>query len=242
MNLIEIKHTIKENLLITFLNFNNSIINLPLSNFLDSYLLESDLVVHIGAHIGQERFVYLRNNVEVYWVEAVPLYYRKLTRNLKHFRKQTAVLATAYSKTGVKKKFYVSNMGGQASSLLKIKRHSEIWQDIYLEKNFVTETITLDDLIKKRHIQLKSTNLLVLDTQGTELEVLKGTSINLKFFQYIVTEAADFESYQGCCTKKDLITYLKQFGFKLEYQSAPFASLPDQSGNYYEVIFRNTYK
>ena len=55
--------------------------------------------------------------------------------------------------------------------------------------------------------------MLIMDTQGSELLVLKGAIPVFQNFTYIKTEVPDFESYKGCCQLKDLQTFLKQYDF-----------------------------
>ncbi len=55
-----------------------------------------------------------------------------------------------------------------------------------------------------------------------ELLVLKGASDLLGRFKFIKTEAADFEVYKGCCTVKDLDSFLDERGFQLVCKK-PFA-------------------
>ena len=78
--------------------------------------------------------------------------------------------------------------------------------------------------------------MLVMDTQGSELLVLKGAIPILQNFTYIKTEVPDFESYKGCCQLKDLQSFLTQHGFK-EFSRHKFATHPN-GGNYYDIIYK----
>jgi hypothetical protein len=77
---------------------------------------------------------------------------------------------------------------------------------------------------------------IVLDTQGSELLVLKGATRLLEKIQYVTTEAADFESYVGCARVDDLVKFLNDLGFKL-IQKHKFAESP-QGGQYFDLLFR----
>ena len=72
---------------------------------------------------------------------------------------------------------------------------------------------TLDKLCKDRN--LKGPFLLKIDTQGSELEVLKGASEVLKDTEYIVLEMSFFEFYKGQPIIEDIIIFLKEKGFTL---------------------------
>ena len=77
---------------------------------------------------------------------------------------------------------------------------------------------------------------LVMDTQGSELLVLKGASVALSGFKYIKTEAANFEMYKGAAREIDLVSYLKPRGFHLLRRDV-FAKKPDRSGEVSDLLF-----
>jgi hypothetical protein len=60
-------------------------------------------------------------------------------------------------------------------------------------------------LIQIENIEIKKYQGLVLDTQGSELLILKGAEKILRNFSYIKVEAADFNAYEGCCQIDELI-------------------------------------
>jgi len=76
---------------------------------------------------------------------------------------------------------------------------------------------------------------LVMDTQGSELLVLKGATKSLGQFKFIRTEAADFESYAHCTRVEELTSYLGRFGFKL-IRSDKFAESP-KGGQYFDLLY-----
>ena len=78
--------------------------------------------------------------------------------------------------------------------------------------------------------------MLVIDTQGSELMVLKGAESILHHFIYIQTEVPDFEAYKGCCQLKDLQLFLNGMGYQ-EISRNKFATHPN-GGSYYDVIFK----
>ena len=79
---------------------------------------------------------------------------------------------------------------------------------------------------------------LILDTQGSELLILKGCGDLLSKFQYIKTEAPDFESYLGCCLIDELTSYLSGFGFRLEKKEVQ--AHKNGVGNYYDALYVRT--
>ena len=76
------------------------------------------------------------------------------------------------------------------------------------------KSITLSSMSKREQIDLTQYDALVMDTQGSELLVLKGATDILDRFRFIKTEAADFEVYKGCCTLADLDDFLRVHHFR----------------------------
>jgi hypothetical protein len=95
--------------------------------------------------------------------------------------------------------------------------------------------MTLSSVLGKAGIDSSAYDALVLDTQGSELLVLKGAQELLSGFKYIRTEAADFESYKNCATVASIDEFLVDFGFKLSRQDK-FARR-QAGGTYFDVLF-----
>lgn len=57
--------------------------------------------------------------------------------------------------------------------------------------------------------------LLKLDTQGYDLEVLRGGESYLKQVQIVVTEVSMLPLYEGTARFEDMLAYLKSYGFEL---------------------------
>ena len=113
--------------------------------------------------------------------------------------------------------------------------HAKFWPDVGYYKTIDLKTSTLTTIINNEKIDLKKFQALRIDTQGSELLVLQGASEILRNFNYIITEAADFESYVGGCKIDDLSNFLKKFGFK-QIIKTKFAKHPEV-GIYYDVIY-----
>ena len=129
----------------------------------------------------------------------------------------------------------IANNNGASSSIFDLGLHTKIWPDVNYVKSIELKTYTLTSLINNEKIDLKAYQALLIDTQGSELLVLRGASKILKKFKYIITEAADFESYIGGCKIEDLSKFLNNYGFK-QVIKTQFAHNP-KAGNYYDVIY-----
>jgi FkbM family methyltransferase len=74
-------------------------------------------------------------------------------------------------------------------------------------------SITLDEFVAKRGID--EIHAIKLDTQGSELDILKGAEIALKHCQLVIAEAEFNELYSGQNLFCDLDRYLRDHGFVL---------------------------
>ena len=211
-------------------------INTILGRGTNKYLKNISGVIHVGANTGQERDLYYKHNLNVIWVEPIPTVFNKLKENIKDFKNQKAIKALITNKDNVEYKFNIANNNGASSSILTFKDHKDIWPDVFYEDTILLKSITLEKLIEKEGINCNDYQALVLDTQGSELLVLKGSTSILKHFKYIATEVADFESYKDCCTLADIKVFMDEHNFKEEYRSK-FAERKE-GGNYYDILFK----
>ena len=66
-----------------------------------------------------------------------------------------------------------------------------------------------------KEYKLKGPYLLKIDTQGSELDILKGCTEILNEIEYIILETSFFEFYKGQPIIEDIILFLKEQGFTL---------------------------
>jgi hypothetical protein len=81
--------------------------------------------------------------------------------------------------------------------------------------------MSLDDIFKKKI----NIDLLKIDTQGNELNVLKGSKKLLKNIKFIKLELMLYDYYEKSYSISDIELFLKKFNFKifniLEVQQNP---------------------
>jgi 2-O-methyltransferase len=111
-----------------------------------------------------------------------------------------------------------------------------MWPEIHYSRDLHLRSTTLSALLQKEQIDLGRFRTLVLDTQGSELLVLKGAADVLSSFRFIKTEAADFEAYEGCCTADELTAFVAHYGFS-EQRRDVHKSIPGV-GTYWEILYR----
>lgn len=86
---------------------------------------------------------------------------------------------------------------------------------------------------------IKKVKLLKLDTQGSELLVLKGCGNKLKDIEYIVCKVSFFELYKGSPVWTEIIDFLRHFSFEVVLMDG-FCF--DVNGNLLQadILFRQT--
>lgn len=202
----------------------------------NGYLRRVNGVIHVGANVGQERELYHDYNLSVLWIEPIPSVFDQLKENIALLPNQECVRALVADTDGQELTFHIANNNGESSSILELADHRDIWPDVQFVKDMELRSVTLPTLLKTESIDPKKFDALVLDTQGSELLILKGARLLLPGLRYIKTEVADFESYAGCARLEDMTKFLSQHGFR-EWRLAVFAER-QRGGRYYEVVYR----
>ena len=193
-------------------------------------------VIHVGANTGQEIKLYAKYRLAVVWIEPIPDVFRILQSNLTGIPGQIAIEGLVTDLDNVEYHFHLANNNGASSSILELNLHQDIWPDVKFEETISLHSKTLPALLALNHIDPSVYNLLAIDTQGSELLVLKGALPILHNFTYIKTEVPDFEAYKGCCQLKDLQSFLGSYGYS-EISRHQFASHPG-GGSYYDIIYK----
>lgn len=201
----------------------------------DKYLRRTSGVIHIGANTGQERTLYEKYGLCVIWIEPIPEIFETLKANLRSYSRQSAFQYLVTDEDDAEYAFHVSNNAGASSSILDLKLHKDIWPEVSYDRTITLRSTTLVSLLKNEHINANDYDALIMDTQGSELLVLKGAASILRMFKCIKTEVSDFESYAGCCQLRDIDLFLKKHGFE-EISRHRFAK-GVKSGSYYDIVY-----
>ena len=179
-------------------------------------------IIHIGAHRGSERYIYDWLGKKVIWVEANPNIFDELQINISEFKYQIAFNYTLHSTLGKKIDFYLSSNDGASSSIYdfsedyknkKIHFENKV-RNIYMKKKIRSITNTLDNVIKEKKIEINDFDHLVIDVQGAELDVLKGSTNFLKVCKSIYIEVSTENFYQYGSKWNDIKEFLNQNNFK----------------------------
>lgn len=205
-------------------------------NPFETYLADVSGVIHVGAHLGQERDLYARYGLAVLWIEPLEAHFRELERNIAPYPSQRAVRALVTNVDGVEHTFHVASNTGASSSILELAMHADAWPDVH----YVAETrivgTTLPSLLAAEGIDPSAYDALVVDTQGADLLVLQGAEPLLDGFGYVQVEAPDFEAYRGCGLVTDIDALLAAHGFA-EIARRTIGRHPS-GGRYYDLLYR----
>jgi FkbM family methyltransferase len=199
------------------------------------FLMQSRGVIHVGANFGQERDLYKTYGLNVVWIEPIPEVFDGLKTLIHSYPNQKAFCYLVTDIDDGEYLFHVSNNEGQSSSIYDLADHKEIWPDVTYSKTITLKSITLSSLIKKEHLEMNKYDTLILDTQGSELLILKGAISLLPYIEYVKAEVADFESYAGCCKLSEMDQFFEEHNFR-RIAKVGFA-YKEGVGAYYDVLY-----
>ena len=204
----------------------------------ESFLKTVSYVVHVGANIGQEADFYDRFGLRVLWIEPIPSVFEELVNNTRGYARQSCRQELCTDKDNQPHTLHIASNNGASSSILELKEHKEIWPDVHYVDSINLQSKTLNSILNEENLDLNGLGALVMDTQGSELLVLKGALAILDRFKFIKTEVADFESYSGCCTLDEIDKFMIENGFQ-RYSCSRFARR-SSGGSYYDIVYKNT--
>ena len=140
----------------------------------DRFLREVSGVIHVCANTGQERKFYSEYGLRVIWIEPIPEVFEKLKENVADFSQQRALKCLVTDQDNVAYQFHIANNEGHSSSILDLNLHKDIWPQVAYEKTITLRSKTLPSLLEEEHVDYSEYDSLIMDTQGSELLVLKG--------------------------------------------------------------------
>lgn len=178
---------------------------LNFNSLIKQYNITINGVIHVGGHIGDELYEYKNNNVDnIIIFEPQPHCFEKLSMKAKEIELPAKLINKALgNKTG--RVDMTSDPTGLCGSILKPKLHLELSPDVFFSETLNVEISRLDDEIPENHTY----NFLNMDTQGYELEVLKGGVKTLEKIDYIYTEVNQAEVYENNAMIHELDDFLE---------------------------------
>lgn len=170
--------------------------------------LSQNSILHVGAHVGQEVPEYLSLGfAQVLALEPQPNVFLDLQRRFGHDPRVIVRMVAAGSKSGLAPMFVADNEG-QSSSLLRPMLHLHDAPHVGFESEITVEIVRLDEILPTDHPY----SFWVLDAQGYELEVLKGSGDRLARVNYLFTETNRGDVYESCAQIQELDELLMEHG------------------------------
>jgi FkbM family methyltransferase len=164
---------------------------------------EYQILIDVGAHNGETIVNFLKNFKikNIYSFEASQKSYQKLENNIKKIRKiykdtNIEIFNTGIGNSNEERVFNelpdsnssTFNFIDQNSSYFKRKEKilSFFFHQVFTIKKNIVSQIKLDKFIEEKKIN--NIDILKIDTEGYELEVLKGLKNNIQFVKFIYFE------------------------------------------------------
>lgn len=182
-------------------------------------------MLHIGGNLAQgleENLAMYSNTLKsITYIECIPMLYEQLSAKLAEHQKQThvvlkAVCALASDEDDKESDFFIANNEGQSSSMYPPNDKEWMWDWVSFLGKTRLRTITVDTLVKQGILR-EEYDTVVLDTQGSELNVLNGMLSILPKVMQLQTEYSKREFYKGGVLYDTLYAFLQAQGFSQVY-------------------------
>lgn len=193
---------------------NKTSVEILLQKSYDTFLVQKQGIIHIGAHYGEELPIYKNFDIkDILWIEADPQAEEKLLTATSTDPDSKVAIFAATDTNGAITLFRTSN-DGMSSSIFKLKNHKYMSPDVAAAGTIKTVQKRLDDyLINEPVIANNKYNVLVIDVQGAELVALKGAVHTLRNIDAIIAEVNYDELYSGGVYIQDLDKFLAEHDF-----------------------------
>lgn len=171
-------------------------------------------IIHIGAHLMEERIDYTSNGLNnTIWVEANPKIASQIDFvNYENSDERVFNFAISDFDDQIVKLNVTNN--GQSSSILELDKHKIHHPTIFVSEIIDVTTKRMDTLLNDNKIDINLYDFLNIDIQGLELLAMKSFGDLLNNIKYIYTEINTNSLYKDCALVGEIDEYLKIYGFK----------------------------
>jgi len=192
-------------------------------------------LIHVGGHIGQEVDMYKSLDLtRAIYFEPVKSFSEQIARKIKGL-KNFELFQYALGNDNFETQIYLADKGegdNSGSSSLLEPRESEI-------------TFSNTEIIKVRKysdLGIDSIDCAIIDTQGYELEIIKGFENKLDNFKFLILEFSNYEGYIGQVLYSDLNMFLNRNNFVLlkQFKKVNKVVPSKKSGSYGDALYINT--
>ena len=187
---------------------------IPLDKLISTYNLKIRGVIHMGAHLLEEKSFYNSANINnIIWIEGNPSIFEKSKSLLTPFDINHKLYNYIISdQDNQEVEFKITN-NGQSSSILELDKHSKYYPSIVVQSIIKGKTKKLKSIITENNINPTQYNFLNIDLQGVELKALRGYEELLNNVDYIYTEVNVGSVYKENDLIDDIDQYLLEYGF-----------------------------
>lgn len=161
-------------------------------------LQNGDLVVDIGANIGELGIIVNQCGGEYLAYEPDPKAYFALTKNVKGSLFQVALSDKCQRQT-----FYLDTANADSS----------LFRPMNFDQVITIDTVSLDESLEKNNFSTKKIKLLKVEAEGMEPEVLLGSLSSLTKTTYLAVDAGPERG--GRSTLPEVLKVLRDFDFEL---------------------------
>jgi FkbM family methyltransferase len=210
--------------------------SMPISiELLKKNLPEDPIIIEAGAKYGTDtiRMSKIWPKGEIYTFEPIPTLYGKTLNNTANYRNIKCFPFALNDKCGKITMYVSSGKSVGSSSLLKPAAHKEIHPDTYFNNEIEVEAITIDKWAKQENIS--KIDFLWLDTQGTELAIMKSSPKIFSTLNLIHLEVSLIKAYENAPLYNEVRLWLENQNFKVIAEELPWSDM----GN---VLFKRVSK
>jgi FkbM family methyltransferase len=175
-------------------------------------------IIHVGANKGQEVAAYKEKRIRpIVMIEPLADQFARLCTAIDNEPGFYPVQACCASESGKTVDFHVASNSGQSSSFLKPGKHVDLYPHITFPKVIKVQTSTLDEIMWSLPEPSDAFDYLAADTQGAEMEVLKGASKTLEHIKFAWLEVNFGGLYEGDFDLYQITDFMRSKGFDLYF-------------------------
>ena len=168
-------------------------------------------IIQVGANLGQEIGLFKNYTNNIILIEPIP----QLAHYLSQSHPNYLVIPCALGSVNTKMDLHLASNNGESSSLLKPLNHTVYYPDITFGQSIEVPVRTFSSLIDDYKINTDLFNVLVSDTQGYDLEAIKGFGSYIQKIDLIIAEYINSNLYENDASLEDMSNYLIPLGFEL---------------------------
>lgn len=178
------------------------------------YNLQVTGVIQAGAHHGEELVNFFLKDENISYIalfEPDPDSFNILKETTKNIQsnKNISIINRGLGSYKCEMDLYRETANnGQSNSVLKAKKHLEVYPGITFNETTKIKIDVLDD-----YNYSLDYNYMSVDVQGFELEVLRGSRNTLKNINWITIEVNREEGYEGCPLINEIDEFLDKYNF-----------------------------